>query len=98
MPDSYTDAEEEVIMEPSDDLKETSIANTITPQGTPKSARSSPFAEAEGKPVSGIPLSYVNTLEEKKGHRRRQSVPFINQPQPQEEEEEEGEGEVMDIE
>ncbi|ETO04433.1 hypothetical protein RFI_32965, partial [Reticulomyxa filosa] len=72
---------------------ENSDSNVSSPQSN-QSGKSSPFAEAEGKPVSGISLPYVNTLEQKKGHRRRQSLPFVNQDSQQRE----GDNDMMDIE
>jgi len=37
-----------------------------SPHQTNSPVERSPFAEAEGKPVAGVPLSYVNSLEQKK--------------------------------
>jgi len=55
-----------------ENMKETSVINANSPQ----SGKSSPFVEVEGKPIAGIPLSYVNSLEQKRGHRCRQSMLF----------------------
>jgi len=33
----------------------------------------------DGKPLVGVTLPYINSVEQQKGHRRRQSKPFLNQ-------------------
>jgi len=88
--------EEDTIPRDATVVRKKSAENTQSPQTNPTSGKNSPFAEVEGKPVAGIPLSYVNSLEQKKGHRRRQSMPFVNQNASQDDEEEEEE--VSDIE
>jgi len=91
MTDSLTDTTKErnSIGQDGERVEKKSKLNAASPL-TPSSARSSPFAEAEGKPVAGISISYVNSIEQKKGHRRRQSMPLLPETTfPQENEDQE---------